>query len=160
MVEEREEEIAAEPVEEDVEEEDVTEEETEEVEAEEEKTESTAEKTAENQEVKSAKKKRRVAEIDEGLEVEEETTVEGEKVYEEKERSWEQVAMPKKLVEEIVAIAEVYKLSKANADKLADAVKAKYDSLIVEPGEAVGIVAVQSLGEPGTQLTLRTKHFA
>ncbi len=28
----------------------------------------------------------------------------------------------------------------------------------VEPGEAVGIVAAQSIGEPGTQLTLRTFH--
>ncbi|MFA5147467.1 MAG: DNA-directed RNA polymerase subunit beta' [Candidatus Omnitrophota bacterium] len=30
---------------------------------------------------------------------------------------------------------------------------------IVEPGEAVGIVAAQSIGEPGTQLTMRTFHI-
>jgi DNA-directed RNA polymerase subunit beta' len=30
---------------------------------------------------------------------------------------------------------------------------------MVEPGEAVGIVAAQSIGEPGTQLTLRTFHI-
>jgi len=29
---------------------------------------------------------------------------------------------------------------------------------IVQPGEAVGIVAAQSIGEPGTQLTMRTFH--
>jgi DNA-directed RNA polymerase subunit beta' len=29
---------------------------------------------------------------------------------------------------------------------------------LVELGEAVGIIAAQSIGEPGTQLTLRTKH--
>ena len=29
---------------------------------------------------------------------------------------------------------------------------------IVKPGEAVGVVAAQSIGEPGTQLTLRTFH--
>ena len=29
---------------------------------------------------------------------------------------------------------------------------------VVEPGEAVGIIAAQSIGEPGTQLTLRTFH--
>jgi len=29
---------------------------------------------------------------------------------------------------------------------------------IVQPGEAVGIIAAQSIGEPGTQLTLRTFH--
>ncbi|MEE9563502.1 MAG: DNA-directed RNA polymerase subunit A'/A'', partial [Nitrosopumilaceae archaeon] len=30
----------------------------------------------------------------------------------------------------------------------------------VEPGQAVGIVTAQSIGEPGTQMTLRTFHFA
>ena len=30
---------------------------------------------------------------------------------------------------------------------------------LVEPGEAVGIIAAQSIGEPGTQLTLRTFHI-
>ncbi|HSU14007.1 DNA-directed RNA polymerase subunit beta' [Longimicrobium sp.] len=30
---------------------------------------------------------------------------------------------------------------------------------IVDPGEAVGILAAQSIGEPGTQLTLRTFHI-
>ena len=30
--------------------------------------------------------------------------------------------------------------------------------MMVEPGEAVGIMAAQSIGEPGTQLTMRTFH--
>ncbi len=30
--------------------------------------------------------------------------------------------------------------------------------VLVEPGEAVGIIAAQSIGEPGTQLTMRTFH--
>jgi len=34
------------------------------------------------------------------------------------------------------------------------------DYATVEPGEASGIVAAQSIGEPGTQMTLRTFHFA
>ena len=29
---------------------------------------------------------------------------------------------------------------------------------MVQRGEAVGVVAAQSIGEPGTQLTLRTFH--
>jgi DNA-directed RNA polymerase subunit beta' len=29
---------------------------------------------------------------------------------------------------------------------------------MVETGEAVGVIAAQSIGEPGTQLTLRTFH--
>ncbi|MCX6804158.1 MAG: DNA-directed RNA polymerase subunit A'' [Candidatus Diapherotrites archaeon] len=162
MAEDREEGFATEEVvEEDVDDDDATTEEIEEAEVEEEKTEATGEKDAEIVEIKTAKKKRKAPEIDEGLADDgEENEIKGEKVYEEKERTWEQVALPKKLLEEIVAIAEVYKLSKTQADKLADAVKAKYDLALVEPGEAVGIIAAQSLGEPGTQLTLRTKHFA
>jgi DNA-directed RNA polymerase subunit A" len=35
-----------------------------------------------------------------------------------------------------------------------------YQSSLVEPGEAVGIIAAQSIGEPGTQMTLRTFHYA
>ena len=31
---------------------------------------------------------------------------------------------------------------------------------MVEPGEAVGVVTAQSIGEPGTQMTLRTFHYA
>ncbi|KAF7456702.1 dna-directed rna polymerase iii rpc1 [Cryptosporidium felis] len=36
----------------------------------------------------------------------------------------------------------------------------KYMKAIVEPGEAVGAIAAQSIGEPGTQMTLKTFHFA
>lgn len=30
----------------------------------------------------------------------------------------------------------------------------------IDPGEAVGIIAAQSIGEPGTQMTMRTFHYA
>ena len=36
----------------------------------------------------------------------------------------------------------------------------QYKKALMEPGEAVGIVAAQSIGEPGTQMTLRTFHYA
>ncbi|PKP58741.1 MAG: DNA-directed RNA polymerase subunit A'' [Candidatus Altiarchaeales archaeon HGW-Altiarchaeales-2] len=35
-----------------------------------------------------------------------------------------------------------------------------YNDALVDVGEAVGIVAAQSIGEPGTQMTLRTFHYA
>ncbi|MEM3373192.1 MAG: hypothetical protein QXF76_03180 [Candidatus Anstonellales archaeon] len=35
-----------------------------------------------------------------------------------------------------------------------------YKNNYINPGEAVGIVAAQSLGEPGTQMTMRTFHYA
>lgn len=36
----------------------------------------------------------------------------------------------------------------------------KYMKSVVDPGEAVGIVAAQSIGEPSTQMTLNTFHLA
>ncbi|KAK6364154.1 DNA-directed RNA polymerase III subunit C1 (rpo31) [Exophiala oligosperma] len=36
----------------------------------------------------------------------------------------------------------------------------KYERARVEPGHAVGAVGAQSIGEPGTQMTLKTFHFA
>lgn len=38
--------------------------------------------------------------------------------------------------------------------------KLKYLSSLVEPGEAVGVLAAQSVGEPSTQMTLNTFHLA
>jgi len=35
-----------------------------------------------------------------------------------------------------------------------------YEQAKIEPREAVGIVAAQSIGEPGTQMTMRTFHYA
>uniref|UniRef100_A0A182SZZ6 DNA-directed RNA polymerase n=1 Tax=Anopheles maculatus TaxID=74869 RepID=A0A182SZZ6_9DIPT len=39
-------------------------------------------------------------------------------------------------------------------------VRNKYSKAITEPGTAVGALAAQSIGEPGTQMTLKTFHFA
>ncbi|KAI9173203.1 DNA-directed RNA polymerase III subunit C1 (rpo31) [Blastocladiella emersonii ATCC 22665] len=36
----------------------------------------------------------------------------------------------------------------------------KYRKALIEPGTAVGAVGAQSIGEPGTQMTLKTFHFA
>lgn len=38
--------------------------------------------------------------------------------------------------------------------------KLKYLSSLAQPGEAVGVLAAQSVGEPSTQMTLNTFHFA
>lgn len=36
----------------------------------------------------------------------------------------------------------------------------KYVKAKIEPGSTVGAVGAQSIGEPGTQMTLKTFHFA
>ena len=43
---------------------------------------------------------------------------------------------------------------------LLDTIVKKYKQSIVNPGEMVGIIAAQSIGEPTTQMTLNTFHFA
>jgi DNA-directed RNA polymerase subunit A" len=41
-----------------------------------------------------------------------------------------------------------------------DRVISEYQNTRIEPCEAVGVIAAQSIGEPGTQMTMRTFHYA
>ncbi|MGQ9538264.1 MAG: DNA-directed RNA polymerase subunit A' [Candidatus Bathycorpusculaceae bacterium] len=52
------------------------------------------------------------------------------------------------------------KLSNEGVDKAVELTVEHYKKALMEPGEAVGIVSAQSIGEPGTQMTLRTFHYA
>src|SRR3972149_3480455 len=52
------------------------------------------------------------------------------------------------------------KISKEGIEKVCKKGLDLYNKAKVEPGQAVGIVTAQSIGEPGTQMTLRTFHFA
>jgi len=45
-------------------------------------------------------------------------------------------------------------------EKFVDKAFEQYSRNMVEPAEACGIVAAQSIGEPGTQMTMRTFHYA
>ncbi len=48
-----------------------------------------------------------------------------------------------------------------NADKeTAKKLKERYENALITPGEAVGTLAAQHIGEPGTQMIMRTHHFA
>ena len=49
-----------------------------------------------------------------------------------------------------------YKLSKAQLDEIKKEIIMSFNKSIVEPGEMVGIIAAQSLGEPVTQLMLNS----
>jgi DNA-directed RNA polymerase subunit A' len=69
-------------------------------------------------------------------------------------------ALTPNLVEELNENLVSSKLSKQGVDTVVETVVRNYDSSLVEPGEAVGTIAAQSIGEPGTQMTLRTFHYA
>ncbi len=52
------------------------------------------------------------------------------------------------------------KTSDAKAKKIFEEVYRKYVNALIEPGESVGLIGAESIGEPGTQMTLNTFHFA
>ena len=54
----------------------------------------------------------------------------------------------------------VMKRVNISKQELSSLVGAKYSSSICSPGEAVGSIAAQSVGEPSTQMTLNTFHLA
>jgi DNA-directed RNA polymerase subunit A" len=51
-------------------------------------------------------------------------------------------------------------ISQAKLKTILDKVLEEYNSMKIEPGESVGLVGAESIGEPGTQMTLNTFHFA
>ena len=54
----------------------------------------------------------------------------------------------------------VNRLNARALNLLIDIIKLNYKRALINPGEMVGMIAAQSIGEPTTQLTLNTFHFA
>jgi len=68
--------------------------------------------------------------------------------------------LPEALKEEIKAELERLNINKTAAKKIVERCYEMYLKNLMEPGEAAGIIAAQSMGEPGTQMTMRTFHYA
>ncbi|MFW9954305.1 MAG: DNA-directed RNA polymerase subunit A'' [Candidatus Thorarchaeota archaeon] len=68
--------------------------------------------------------------------------------------------LPPKVQEELETKVFGLDITKKQFDMICDNVIESYERALVEPGEAVGTIAAQSIGEPGTQMTLRTFHYA
>nr|QNO50799.1 DNA-directed RNA polymerase subunit beta' [Methanosarcinales archaeon ANME-1 ERB6] len=71
-------------------------------------------------------------------------------------------AIPKRIKDELKKKLRAIRteLNNKKLDAILNGVAEKYNKSKVVPREAVGIVAAQSIGEPGTQMTLRTFHYA
>ncbi|MDJ0270569.1 MAG: DNA-directed RNA polymerase subunit A' [Aigarchaeota archaeon] len=82
-----------------------------------------------------------------------------EEYIEEKVREYCQ-RLPPKIVRELAAALKNSKATRELVDKAFEELERRYKESRVEPGDAVGVITAQSIGEPGTQLTLRTFHFA
>lgn len=60
----------------------------------------------------------------------------------------------------LTAVNQLCKISKDLVETFLGIAISKYHRAKVEPGTAVGAIGAQSIGEPGTQMTLKTFHFA
>lgn len=72
------------------------------------------------------------------------------------EKMREEKRLPPKVQEELESKVKDLAIAKKEFDAICDNVIESYERALVEPGEAVGTIAAQSIGEPGTQMTLRT----
>ncbi len=68
--------------------------------------------------------------------------------------------LPPALAGELKERLQGLRLPPGDAAKIVREVAARFQRAEVDPHESVGILAAQSIGEPGTQMTLRTFHYA
>jgi len=67
--------------------------------------------------------------------------------------------LPIKIIEEVKNSLPP-KVGKKQTKEIMDKGYAEYRRSRVAPGESIGIISAESIGEPGTQMTLNTFHFA
>lgn len=60
----------------------------------------------------------------------------------------------------VAAVGMIMSIDASQIDLFLNMCIRKYLRAQIEPGTAVGAIAAQSIGEPGTQMTLKTFHFA
>jgi DNA-directed RNA polymerase subunit A" len=68
--------------------------------------------------------------------------------------------LPNKIIQELKASLKGAKITKKQLEEIVERTRQAYAHARVENCEAVGMVAAQSIGEPGTQMTMRTFHYA
>lgn len=66
--------------------------------------------------------------------------------------------IPPKILDEVKA--NTANFSKPQVKKILEEVQEEYNNSKIEAGECVGLVSAESIGEPSTQMTLDTFHFA
>ncbi|WP_058994038.1 DNA-directed RNA polymerase subunit A'' [Haloarcula sp. CBA1127] len=72
----------------------------------------------------------------------------------------EDTELPRRLKDEVYSTIEDRGVGVDDADRIAKAVETRYLDTRVDPLDPVGTVSAQSIGEPGTQMTMNTFHYA
>ena len=68
--------------------------------------------------------------------------------------------VPDTVFEELKNELKGRKLTKSQLEQIIVEIVNSYEFAQIDPGSAVGTVAAQSIGEPGTQMTLQTFHYS
>ena len=80
-----------------------------------------------------------------------------EKTIEEMTRN---LQLPKNILDNLHKELEETKVTKKQLEEIIKRVVEGYEYACIEACEAAGVVSAQSIGEPGTQMTMRTFHYA
>jgi DNA-directed RNA polymerase subunit A" len=72
----------------------------------------------------------------------------------------EDTDLPRRLKERVIETATEHGASVEQTRDIAQAVESQYLDTRVDPLDPVGTVSAQSIGEPGTQMTMNTFHYA
>lgn len=78
----------------------------------------------------------------------------------EKELEKVEKSLPSSVIKKLAKKLEKRKVGIVDLRKIINLAVEKYEKRLIEPNEACGIVSAQSIGEPGTQMTMRTFHYA
>jgi DNA-directed RNA polymerase subunit A" len=81
-------------------------------------------------------------------------------ISEKYEKKIESAALPQKTKDQLRKFLDGKDISDTQFKQILDRVLKEYLSTRIEACEAVGVIAAQSIGEPGTQMTMRTFHYA
>lgn len=81
-------------------------------------------------------------------------------IAEKYEKKIEAAALLQKTKEQLRTFLDGKEITDAQFKEILERVNKEYLSTRIEACEAVGVIAAQSIGEPGTQMTMRTFHYA
>jgi DNA-directed RNA polymerase subunit A" len=76
------------------------------------------------------------------------------------EKKIEAADLPKKTKDQLFKFLDGKSITDTQFKQILERVLKEYLSTRIEACEAVGVIAAQSIGEPGTQMTMRTFHYA
>ncbi|MCX9013320.1 MAG: DNA-directed RNA polymerase subunit A'' [Candidatus Methanoperedens sp.] len=68
--------------------------------------------------------------------------------------------LPEKIISNLLGELNKTKVTRKQLDVIIERILAAYENSKIPACEAAGVVSAQSIGEPGTQMTMRTFHYA